>query len=219
MINQYMDHTLLKANATTKEIQSLCEEAHEHGFYSVCLNPCHVKYAKKLLAQMNSSVKVATVIGFPLGANTPSVKAFEAAEAIQDGADELDMVLNIGALKEGNETLVLEDIQGVVKEAHGNWVKVIIETCYLTDKEKILACQLAERAGAKFVKTSTGFGTSGATLEDVSLMESVISERMCVKASGGIRDYKTAEAMLAHGAKRLGTSASVSILKEEKAHL
>ena len=168
MISKLIDHTILKPYATTSDIEEYCRQAIEHGFYSVCVNPCHVKLVSEKLK--GSEVKVCTVIGFPLGASMPSVKAYETKVAIQDGADEIDMVINIGALKDGNTHLVKKDIEGVVKEACGRAVKVIIETCYLDQQEKKLACQLAKEAGASFVKTSTGFGTGGATVDDIKLM-------------------------------------------------
>ena len=206
-----IDHTLLKASATAKQIETLCHEAVENNFASVCVNPCHVAYAAKLLH--GTGVKVCTVIGFPLGANTSEVKAFETKNAVANGADECDMVINIGALKDGNISLVESDIRKVVEAANGTLVKVIIETCYLTDEEKIQACKAAERAGANFVKTSTGFGTGGATVHDVELMRKNISADMKVKAAGGIHNYKEAMAMINAGADRIGASAGIEILK------
>ena len=206
-----IDHTLLKASATAKQIETLCHEAVENNFASVCVNPCHVAYAAKLLH--GTGVKVCTVIGFPLGANTSEVKAFETKNAVANGADECDMVINIGALKDGNISLVESDIRKVVEAANGTLVKVIIETCYLTDEEKIQACKAVERAGANFVKTSTGFGTGGATVHDVELMRKNISADMKVKAAGGIHNYKEAMAMINAGADRIGASAGIEILK------
>lgn len=207
-----IDHTLLKAFATREQIKDLCREAAEYHFASVCVNPCHVAYAAELLK--NTGVKICTVIGFPLGANTPEVKAFETRDAIANGAQECDMVINIGAMKDGNIALVERDIHSVVKAAVGVTVKVIIETCYLTDEEKKLACQAAARAGADYVKTSTGFGTGGATPHDVALMRSSIPKKMKVKASGGIRTYADAQAAVEAGASRIGASAGIDIVSE-----
>jgi len=217
-VEKYIDHTLLKATATRKDIEQLCAEANACHFASVCVNPVNVALAHELL--LGSDVDVCTVIGFPLGANTPSVKAFETTQAIADGADEVDMVINIGAAKAHDWDTVLKDIQAVVKAANGVLVKVIIETCYLTDEEKVKACELSVEAGADFVKTSTGFGTGGATKEDVALMKKTVGDNAQVKASGGIRDKKTFEEMIAAGATRIGCSAGMKIieeyLKEEK---
>lgn len=211
-IESMIDHTLLKPDATDKMIENLCSEAIEYGFAAVCVNPFYVKKAKELLEGNN--VKVATVIGFPLGANKKEVKAFETEEAIKDGADEVDMVINIGALKNKDYATVKEDIKAVVEAAKGKAiVKVIIETCLLTDEEKIKACELAKEAGADFVKTSTGFSTGGATVEDVKLMKNTVGNSMKIKASGGIRDYATAKAMIDAGASRIGASSSVKIVK------
>ena len=197
-IAKYIDHTNLKATATQQDIANLCEEARQYGFRAVCVNPSQV---------------VNAVIGFPLGATTSLTKAREAEEAVAAGAKELDMVINIGALKEGRLDYVRDDIKAVVEAAQGALVKVIIETCYLTDEEKVLACRAAEEAGANFVKTSTGFGPGGATLEDVRLLRANISQEMEVKASGGIRDIEAARAFIEAGATRLGTSAGVTIVK------
>ena len=209
----YIDHTNLKAYATGEDIIKLCREAMEYCFYAVCVNPYRVKLAKETLR--GSGVRVATVIGFPLGATPTEVKVFEAKKALEDGADELDMVINIGALKDGDYDYVRNDIAEVVKVAHGKnaKVKVIIETCYLTDEEKVKACELAKEAGADFVKTSTGFGTGGATVEDVRLMRKVVGEEMGVKAAGGIRTYEQALAMIEAGATRIGTSSGVKIVE------
>ncbi|ASI99481.1 deoxyribose-phosphate aldolase [Thermococcus celer] len=215
-IAKYIDHTNLKPYATAEDVVKLCEEAKEYGFYAVCVNPYRVKLAKETL--MGSGVKVASVIGFPLGATPTEVKVFEAKRALDDGADELDMVLNIGALKDKDYEYVKRDIAEVVKVAHerGALVKVIIETCYLTEEEKVKACELAKEAGADFVKTSTGFGSGGATVEDVKLMRKVVGEEMGVKAAGGIRTYEQALAMIEAGATRIGTSSGVKIVEGAK---
>ncbi|NLY78127.1 MAG: deoxyribose-phosphate aldolase [Tissierellia bacterium] len=214
-IANMIDHTLLKPEATEDMIEKLCSEAKEYGFAAVCVNPYYVKKAKELLE--GSNVKVATVIGFPLGANVKEVKAFEARKAIEDGAEELDMVINIGALKDGNYEIVKEDIKAVVEAAEDKAiVKVIIETCILSHEEKVKACELAKEAGAQFVKTSTGFNKSGATVEDVKLMKETVGESVEVKASGGVRDYETAIAMIEAGATRIGASSSVSIVQGQK---
>lgn len=211
-IASMIDHTLLKPEATEEMIEKLCNEAKENGFAAVCVNPFYVRKAKELLK--GTGVKVATVVGFPLGANVKEVKAYETKKAIEDGAEEIDMVINIGALKNRDYETVKEDIKAVVEEARGKAiVKVIIETCLLTDEEKVRACELAKEAGAHYVKTSTGFNSSGATVEDVKLMKETVGESMKVKASGGIRDYKTAKAMVAAGASRLGTSSSLKIIQ------
>ena len=209
-IPQMIDHTLLKPEAKREELENLCREAIEYKFKAVCVNPYHVAYCKDLLKE--SEVRVATVIGFPLGANTKEVKAFETKDAILNGADEIDMVINIGALKDKDYELVRDDIKAVVDAAKDKAiVKVIIETCLLNEEEKKMACQLAMEADADFVKTSTGFSTGGATLEDVALMKSVVGDRLEVKASGGVRDISTAKAMIDAGATRLGTSSGVKI--------
>ena len=205
-----MDHTILKATATPDEVKTLCLEAIEINAASVCVNPAYVELAKSLLE--NSDVKVCTVVGFPLGANTSESKAFETRDAVTKGAAEIDMVINIGALLAGDNDTVLKDIKAVVEAAKGVLVKVIIETCYLDDNQKRLACLLAKEAGADFVKTSTGFGTSGATVHDVKLMREAVGNEMKVKASGGIRDFATAIKMLEASADRLGVSASMAIL-------
>lgn len=207
-----IDYTLLKADATEKDILKCCEEGKKYGFASVCIQPCYVKLAAEALK--GSGVKVATVVGFPLGANLTSVKAFEAARAVEDGADELDMVLNIGALKQGNAKYVEEDIKAVVKAADGAVVKVILETCYLTDEEKVLACKLSKNAGAHFVKTSTGLAGGGATVEDVALMRRTVGQDLGVKAAGGIRTLESFKAMVDAGANRIGTSSGVKILED-----
>lgn len=214
-LNKYIDHTLLKQDATEEQIDRLLSEAKDYDFASVCVNPCWVAHAKSGLE--NTDVKVCTVVGFPLGATTSAVKAFETKEAIQNGADEIDMVINVGALKSGNADLVQSDIRAVVEASGDKLVKVIIEACLLTDEEKILACQLAQKAGADFVKTSTGFSTGGATLPDVKLMRQTVGPDMGVKAAGGARSYADAVAFVETGATRIGTSSGVAILKGELA--
>jgi deoxyribose-phosphate aldolase len=212
-IARFIDHTLLKPDATEEMIENLCDEARKYNFYAVCINPYYVKLVKKILR--NSDVKIATVIGFPLGANTGKIKALEAEESIRDGADELDMVINIAALKNKDYDKVKEDIEEVVKKAKGNaLVKVIIETCLLTEDEKVRACNLSLEAGANFVKTSTGFNGKGATVEDIRLIKSVVGDKMKIKASGGIRDYETAIKMIEAGANRIGASSSVKIVQD-----
>ena len=205
-----IDHTLLKPDATEEEIRSLCREARQYGFASVCVNPVWVGLCKQLLG--GTAVKVATVIGFPLGALPAQVKADEAARAVAEGADELDMVMNIGFLKSGRYAEVEEDVRRVVQAAEGRIVKVILETALLTDEEKVKACILVRRAGARFVKTSTGFSKGGATVHDVALMRHIVGSRMGVKASGGIRTGEDARKMLAAGASRIGASASIAIV-------
>ena len=214
-LNKYIDHTLLKQDATVEQIDRLLSEAKDYDFASVCVNPCWVAHAKSGLE--NTDVKVCTVVGFPLGATTSAVKAFETKEAIQNGADEIDMVINVGALKSGNADLVESDIRAVVEASRDKLVKVIIEACLLTDEEKVLACQLAQKAGADFVKTSTGFSTGGATLPDVKLMRQTVGADMGVKAAGGARSYADAVAFVEAGATRIGTSSGVAILKGELA--
>ncbi len=206
-----IDHTQLKAYATYSDIEKLCKEAKEYGFGHVSVNPCHVSRCARLLR--GTDVKVDSVIGFPLGAMRPEVKAFEAMRAVEDGADEVDMVINIGALKSGDYDLVKRDIRGVVKAARGRVVKVIIEACYLTDEEKVKACELAREAGASFVKTSTGFGPGGATVHDVKLMRKAVGRDMGVKAAGGIHTAEEAIAMIEAGADRIGASRSVQIME------
>jgi len=211
-IASYIDHTLLKPDATEQQIRQLCTEAIEFGFASVCVNPTWVPLASRLLA--GAKPMVATVIGFPLGATLPDVKAYETKRAREEGADEFDMVINIGALKSNDLDLVEQDIAGVVAAAQGKTVKVIIETALFTDEEKVLACRIAKDAGADFVKTSTGFAGKGATVEDVTLMRQVVGPDMGVKASGGIRSAQAALAMIKAGANRIGASAGVKIVKE-----
>ncbi len=214
-ISKYIDHTLLKPQASKADLAKLCTEAIEHDFKAVCVNPCNVAYCAKLLA--GSKVKLASVVGFPLGASIPSIKSAETLMAVEDGANEIDMVINIGALKDKNFDLVEADIKAVVQSAEGNTVKVIIETCLLTNPEKVKACELAKAAGAHFVKTSTGFSTGGATEEDVKLMKKTVGDDLEVKASGGVRSYEDAMAMIEAGATRIGTSSGVAILHGEKA--
>ncbi len=211
--SKYIDHTLLKAFATIEEITKLCSEAYYYNFASVCVNPYYVSAAKSLLK--GSDVKICTVIGFPLGQNTKEVKAYETVDAITNGADEVDMVVNVGAIKNKNWDYVYEDIKAVVDAAGGVLTKVIIETCYLTDEEKVKVCELAKKAGADFVKTSTGFGTGGATVEDVALMRKTVGSDMGVKASGGVRNKEDFENMVKAGANRIGTSAGVKIMEEK----
>jgi deoxyribose-phosphate aldolase len=207
-----IDHTLLKPTATDEQIVQLCREALESKFASVCVNPCHIRLAASQLS--HSTVKACSVIGFPLGANTPLIKAAEAGQAVAEGAAEVDMVIQVGALKSGRFENVEQDICGVVKAAAGALVKVIIETCFLTDEEKVTACRLAMSAGAHFVKTSTGFGSSGATAADVRRMRVTVGAALGVKASGGIRTLADAHAMLEAGANRIGTSSGMEILSQ-----
>ncbi|WP_195572317.1 deoxyribose-phosphate aldolase [Paenibacillus sp. 1001270B_150601_E10] len=209
-----IDHTLLRADAVQDEIKQLTDEAKQYGFASVCVNPTWVAYSAKQLA--GTPVKVCTVIGFPLGAATSAVKAFETQDAIQNGAAEIDMVINIGELKAGNDAYVQQDIEAVVKAAAGKAiVKVIIETCLLTDEEKVRACELSLKAGADFVKTSTGFSKGGATKEDVALMRSTVKDQAGVKASGGVRSLEDVKVMIEAGATRIGASSGVSIVNGE----
>ncbi|MCD7807854.1 MAG: deoxyribose-phosphate aldolase [Erysipelotrichaceae bacterium] len=210
--NKFIDHTILKADATKADVIKICDEAIQYDFASVCINPCWVSFAADYLK--DSDVNVCTVIGFPLGANTSSVKAFEAKAAVDNGADEVDMVINIGALKAGDEETVYQDIKAVV-EATDKLTKVIIETCLLTDEEKVIACQLAKKAGADFVKTSTGFSTGGATVHDVALMKETVGDELKVKASGGVRSYEDMLAVIEAGASRIGTSSGVSLMNHK----
>ena len=210
-----IDHTILKAEATEAEIIKLCSEAKEYGFASVCVNPSMVSLAAKEL--QGTKVKVCTVIGFPLGATTSEVKAFETENTIRNGATEVDMVINVGKLKEGNLEYVKNDIKAVVDAAKGKALtKVIIETCLLNDEEKIAVCKLAKEVGADFVKTSTGFSTGGATAHDIKLMRNTVGEEMGVKASGGVRSREDALTMVENGATRIGASASIAICNGEK---
>ena len=205
-----IDHTLLKPEATPAQVEKLCAEAAEYHFASVCVNPVYIPLAARLLK--GTGVKVCCVVGFPLGAIAPEQKAAEAASCAAMGAEELDMVIHVGAAKAGDWALVQRDIEGVVKAAAGHTVKVIIETCLLTDEEKVKACEAAKAAGAHFVKTSTGFSTGGATTHDIALMRKTVGPEMGVKASGGIRDYETAMVMIEAGANRIGASAGIAIV-------
>lgn len=214
--NSYIDHTLLKADANKEQILFLIDEAKKYEFAGVCVNPTWVKTAAEFLK--DSAVKVCTVIGFPLGASTSAVKAFEAKDAIANGADEIDMVINIGALKSRNLKLVEDDIKAVVEASGSKLVKVIIETCLLTDEEKVEACQLAKLAGADFVKTSIGFSTGGATVENIELMREAVGPTMGVKASGGARTLEAAQDFIKAGATRIGTSSGVAIMKGQESH-
>ena len=212
-LNQYIDHTLLKPDAGLAQIEKLCQEAKENNFFSVCVNSYYVKACVQLLS--GSSVKVCTVVGFPLGASTMETKRFEAMKAVAEGAKEIDIVMNISAVKSGHWQYVLDDMSSLAQVCHqqGAILKVIFENCLLTDEEKKKACEMAVKAKVDFVKTSTGFSTGGATIEDIKLMRSIVGPTMGVKASGGIRNTETAMAMIAAGATRLGTSASVEIVK------
>jgi len=213
---RYIDHTLLKPDAKEGDIIKLCKEALEYKFASVCVNASYVKLAYSFL--QGTEVRVCTVVGFPLGATTKEAKAFEASQAIENGAAEIDMVINVGALKSGKPDAVKEDIKAVVDVCKDKaLLKVIIETCLLTDEEKVTACLLSMEAGADFVKTSTGFGPGGATAEDIALMREVVGKYMGVKASGGIRDYKKTMEMVKAGATRIGASASVAIVVNKAA--
>lgn len=211
-LSKMIDHTNLKPDATLIDIEKLCNEAKKYMFASVCVNPVNVKFSAEFLE--DSDVNVCTVVGFPLGANTPKIKHFEAKDTINNSASEIDMVMNIGALKLGLDDLVKRDIEAVIDAAEGNIVKVILETAVLTDDEKIKACLIAKECRADFVKTSTGFGYSGATCEDIALMRETVGEDMGIKASGGIKDLKTALYMINAGATRIGTSSGVKIMEE-----
>jgi deoxyribose-phosphate aldolase len=213
---KYIDHTVLKPETTKEEVIKVCEEAKEYGFFSVCVNPYYVPLVKKELT--GSDVKVCSVIGFPLGASVTSVKAAETKQSIADGANEIDMVLNIAAMKNGEYEYVLNDIKGVVAALEGKAIlKVILENCLLTEEEIVKACELSVEAGAHFVKTSTGFNKGGATASDIALMRKTVGPNIGVKASGAVRDRETALAMVEAGATRIGASASVSIVKGENA--
>jgi deoxyribose-phosphate aldolase len=212
---RFIDHTHLKPDADRAVIEKLCDEAKKYGFFSVCVNAGNVHLAARRLA--GSEVKVCAVVGFPLGAGTPGAKAFEAREAVRCGATEIDMVMNIGALRSREYALVLEDVERVVKSVPGKIVKVILETGMLHAEEKAIACALSKAAGAHFVKTSTGFAGSGATVEDIALMRRLVGPDMGVKASGGVKDYPTAIALLRAGANRLGASSSVALVTGGKA--
>ena len=209
---RFIEHTLLMPDVKDSDIERVCEEAGRFNFVAVCIPPFYTSLASEILK--HSGVKVCTVIGFPFGYNSPESKSFEAAQAVGNGADELDMVINISALKSGDFVTVCKDIEGVVNAAKGCKIKVIIETCYLSRKEKIKACECAVKSGAAFVKTSTGVGTGGASVEDVRLMCKIIPEGVGVKAAGGIRDLRAALAMINAGAKRIGTSAGVELISE-----
>ena len=215
-IARLIDHTLLKPEATREQIETLCREAREHGFATVCVNPFWVRRCAELLR--GCETRVCTVAGFPLGATAPEVKAFEAGRAVEDGAAEVDMVMNVGALKSGDYRLVERDIAGVVAACHGAGAvaKVILETALLSDDEKVKACVIAKAACADFVKTSTGFGPGGATAADVALMRRVVGPEMGVKAAGGVRDLKSAQAMIEAGADRIGASVGVKIVQESR---
>lgn len=210
-VNKYIDHTLLKAFATSDDIKKLCEEAKKYNFKSVCVNPANVKLAKECLK--DSDVLVCTVIGFPLGANTKEIKAFETMDAIRNGADEIDMVINIGKAKEHDYEYLKDEIKMVVAASAGKTVKVIIETCYLTNDEKVQCCLMAKDAHATFVKTSTGFGTGGAVASDIKLMKETVGSEMGVKASGGIKNLDDLELMVENGATRIGASSGVAIME------
>lgn len=210
--NKMIDHTVLKADTPLETVKRICDEAMEYGFASVCINPCHVAYCADYLK--DSDVNVCTVIGFPLGANTSAVKAFETKDAIANGADEIDMVMNIGALKDKNYDLVRDDVKAVVEAAHGTLVKVILETCLLTEDEIKKACELCVEAKADYVKTSTGFSTRGATIEDVRIMKEAVHGKAKVKAAGGVRTPEDMVKIVAAGADRIGTSAGCSLVKK-----
>ena len=209
-LSKYIDHTILKATATPLDIKQLCKEAKDYNFYAVCVNGCFVKLAKDEVA--GSEVKVAAVIGFPLGAMSTEAKVLETTSCINNGADEIDMVINVGMLHSRNNDYIEDEILAIKKACGNKVLKVIIETCYLSEEEKRTACQLAMNAGADFVKTSTGFGTGGATLEDVKLMKEVVGDQLQIKASGGIRDKETAKEYIALGVSRIGTSSGIAIV-------
>ena len=210
--NKMIDHTVLKADTPIETVKRICDEAIEYGFASVCINPCHVAYCADYLK--DSDVNVCTVIGFPLGANTSAVKAFETKDAIANGADEIDMVMNIGALKDKNYDLVRDDVKAVVEAANGTLVKVILETCLLTEDEIKKACELCVEAKADYVKTSTGFSTRGATIEDVQIMKAAVQGKAKVKAAGGVRTHEDMVKIVEAGADRIGTSAGCSLVEK-----
>lgn len=210
--NKMIDHTVLKADTPLETVKRICDEAIEYGFASVCINPCHVAYCADYLK--DSDVNVCTVIGFPLGANTSAVKAFETKDAIANGADEIDMVMNIGALKDKNYDLVRDDVKAVVEAANGTLVKVILETCLLTEDENKKACELCVEAKADYVKTSTGFSTRGATIEDVQIMKAAVQGKAKVKAAGGVRTHEDMVKIVEAGADRIGTSAGCSLVEK-----
>ncbi len=209
-LNTYIDHTLLKADATVNDIKKLCAEAKEHSFYAVCVNSYYVALAESEL--MHTDIKVASVVGFPLGSMTSQIKVFEAKQCIDQGAKEIDMVLNIGLLKSGYYKIVEDEIRAVKKAIDNYTLKVIFENCYLTDEEKKIACKLSLNAGADFIKTSTGFGTGGATIEDIKLMKKEVGDAIKIKASGGIRDLETAKQYINIGVSRIGTSSGIAIV-------
>ena len=213
-INKYIDHTILKPFAGEKEIKKLCDEAIAMNSASVCINPCNVALARRLLE--GTDIEVCTVIGFPLGQNTTAIKAAETEQAYNDGCQEFDMVINVGALHDKRYEYVKNDIEAVVKAAKGRTVKVIIETYYLSDEEKVMACKLATQAGAHFVKTCTGFNEGIATVDDIKLMKASVGEGVLVKASSGIRTYEQAKALIEAGASRLGTSSGAAIIEGYK---
>ena len=210
--NKMIDHTVLKADTPLETVKRICDEAIEYGFASVCINPCHVAYCADYLK--DSDVNVCTVIGFPLGANTSAVKAFETKDAIANGADEIDMVMNIGALKDKNYDLVRNDVKAVVEATNGTLVKVILETCLLTEDEIKKACELCVEAKADYVKTSTGFSTRGATIEDVQIMKAAVQGKAKVKAAGGVRTHEDMVKIVEAGADRIGTSAGCSLVEK-----
>lgn len=212
-LNKYIDHTLLKPTAMPGDIRELCREALEHQFFAVCVHPAYLEIAKSALK--NTDVKIAAVIGFPLGAMTTEAKVFEAQDAVEKGADEIDMVINIGMLKDANIDYIQNEIAEIKKAVGSKTLKVIIETCYLTDAEKKAACRAALNAKADFVKTSTGFGTAGATFEDVKLMKKIAGDSMKIKASGGIKDRETAIKYIELGVSRLGTSSGIKLITPE----
>lgn len=209
-LNKFIDHTLLKANATISEIETLCKEAVMYDFFSVCVNSAFVPYAKDFLK--GTDINVCSVVGFPLGAMSLKSKVFETEQALADGANEIDMVINVGLLKSGEVDKVREEIAQIKKACGNDVLKVILETCYLTDEEKKLACKLSVEAGADFVKTSTGFGTGGATLSDVQLMKEAVKGKAKIKASGGVRDFQTAKQYIDLGVERIGTSNGIAIV-------
>ncbi len=209
-LSKYIDHTILKPDTKKEQVIAVCNEAKQYDFMSVCVNSYYTKLVSEQLA--SSDVKVCTVVGFPLGACTKEAKAFETKQAVENGADEIDMVINVGALKDGHYDVVLEDIKAVVEASGKALVKVIIETCLLTDEEKVKACELSVEAGADFVKTSTGFAGGGATVPDVALMKKTVGDKALVKASGGVRDYDGAMAVIEAGASRIGASSGVAIV-------
>lgn len=213
-LNKYIDETNLKAYITEEDIKKLCENAIKYDFASVCINPCNIKLVKSLLK--NSSVKVCTVIGFPLGQNTTNIKILEAKEAIENGADELDMVINIGKLKDKNYDYVKNEINEIKKISQNHILKVIIETCYLTNEEIKEMTLICNELNVNYIKTSTGFGTNGASLESIDIMNKYKNDKLEIKASGGIRNYKTVKEMIEHGATRIGTSNGVKIIEEEE---